>query len=201
MLGALGVVFGDIGTSPLYALRECFNAGHHALALEPGNILGVLSVIFWVLILVISLEYVTFILRADNNGEGGILALMSLVVDKTRGHGRWRRYLVFLGLVGAALLFADAMITPAISVLSALEGLKVQTPFLKPYVLPTAVEVLEPVPHARGVAATERIITLTSCHPMLSAAERIIAYGVFEEWQPASAGPPEELANLDMGSA
>ena len=142
MLGALGVVFGDIGTSPLYALRECFNAGHHALALEPGNILGVLSVIFWVLILVISLEYVTFILRADNNGEGGILALMSLVVDKTRGHGRWRRYLVFLGLVGAALLFADAMITPAISVLSALEGLKVQTPFLKPYVLPAAVTIL-----------------------------------------------------------
>ena len=116
MLGALGVVFGDIGTSPLYALRECFNAGHHALALETPNILGVLSVIFWILILVISIEYVSLILRADNNGEGGILALMALVVRKTPKHLRLRPQFVTLGLVGAALLFADAMITPAISV-------------------------------------------------------------------------------------
>jgi len=142
MLGALGVVFGDIGTSPLYALRECFNAGHHALALQPANVLGVLSVIFWILLLVISIEYVTFILRADNNGEGGILALMALVVQKARGHERSRSYFVFFGLVGAALLFADAMITPAISVLSAVEGLKVQTPFLAPYVVPVAVTIL-----------------------------------------------------------
>ncbi|MGD9600647.1 MAG: potassium transporter Kup [Gammaproteobacteria bacterium] len=142
MLGALGVVFGDIGTSPLYALRECFNAGHHALALTPANVLGVLSVIFWILVLVISIEYVSFILRADNNGEGGILALMALVVQKARGHERWRGYFVFLGLVGAALLFADAMITPAISVLSAVEGLKVQTPVLSPYVIPVAITIL-----------------------------------------------------------
>ena len=142
MLGALGVVFGDIGTSPLYALRECFNAGHHALALQTPNILGVLSVIFWILILVISIEYVSLILRADNNGEGGILALMALVVRKTPKHQRLRPQFVTLGLVGAALLFADAMITPAISVLSAIEGLEYQTPILRPYIVPAAVVIL-----------------------------------------------------------
>jgi KUP system potassium uptake protein len=142
MLGALGVVFGDIGTSPLYALRECFNAGHHALALNPTNVIGLLSVIFWVLVLVISVEYVTFILRADNNGEGGILALMALVVRKFQGRERWRDYFVLVGLIGAALLFADAMITPAISVLSAVEGLKVATPIFGPYVVPAALFII-----------------------------------------------------------
>ena len=142
MLGALGVVFGDIGTSPLYALRECFNAGHHALAVVPENILGILSVIFWILLLVITIEYVSFILRADNNGEGGILALMALVVRKAQGREHLRSYFVFLGLVGASLLFADAMITPAISVLSAVEGLKLQKPALGPYVIPVAISIL-----------------------------------------------------------
>lgn len=142
MLGALGVVFGDVGTSPLYALRECFSAGNHALAMQPANVIGVLSVIFWVLVLVISIEYVTLILRADNEGEGGILALMALLVGRAKGQTRWRRQFVFLGLVGAALLFADAMITPAISVLSAVEGLKAKNPGLAPFVLPIAVGIL-----------------------------------------------------------
>ena len=142
MLGALGVVFGDVGTSPLYALRECFSAGNHALAMQPQNVLGILSVIFWVLILVISIEYVTLILRADNEGEGGILALMALLVARAKGQTRWRRQFVFLGLVGAALLFADAMITPAISVLSAVEGLKAENPALAPWVIPIAVAIL-----------------------------------------------------------
>jgi KUP system potassium uptake protein len=142
MLGALGVVFGDIGTSPLYALRECFLSNGRALTLQPENILGVLSIMFWVLIVIISIEYVTFVLRADNDGEGGILSLMALLVTKAKGQTRWRRYFVGLGLIGAALLFADAMITPAISVISAVEGLKAQTPHLAPYVVPIALVVL-----------------------------------------------------------
>jgi KUP system potassium uptake protein len=142
MLGALGVVYGDIGTSPLYALRECFLASHHALAVDEANVLGVLSVIFWVLILVISIEYVAFILRADNRGEGGILALMALVVGRTRKESVSKPLFIFLGLVGAALLFADAMITPAISVLSAVEGLKVETALFQPFVVPIAVTIL-----------------------------------------------------------
>ncbi len=141
-LAALGVVFGDIGTSPLYALRECFNDAHHALVVSEANVLGVLSVMFWVLVLVISVEYVLFILRADNDGEGGILALMALVVNRTRKHQRWRGVFAGLGLIGASLLFADAMITPAISVLSAVEGLKVETPVLAPYVMPLAAGIL-----------------------------------------------------------
>lgn len=141
-LAVLGVVFGDIGTSPLYALRECFNDAHHALAVSEANVLGVLSVMFWVLVLVISVEYVLFILRADNDGEGGILALMSLVVTRTQKYQRWRGAFAALGLVGAALLFADAMITPAISVLGAVEGLKVETPVLAPYVMPLAAGIL-----------------------------------------------------------
>ncbi len=142
MLGALGVVYGDIGTSPLYALRECFLASHHALAVDEANVLGVLSVIFWVLILVISIEYVAFILRADNRGEGGILALMALVVGRTRKESVTKPLFIFLGLVGAALLFADAMITPAISVLSAVEGLEVETALFRPFVVPIAVTIL-----------------------------------------------------------
>jgi KUP system potassium uptake protein len=141
-LAALGVVFGDIGTSPLYALRECFNDVHHALAITDANVLGVLSVMFWVLVLVISIEYILFILRADNDGEGGILALMALVVTRTQKHQQWRGAFAVLGLVGASLLFADAMITPAISVLSAVEGLKVETPMLAPYVMPLAAGIL-----------------------------------------------------------
>jgi KUP system potassium uptake protein len=138
---ALGVVYGDIGTSPLYALRECFGV-HHPLAVTLPNILGVLSLIFWSLILVISLKYLVFILRADNKGEGGILALTALVTPVRASATGRRRLLVILGLFGAALLYGDGMITPAISVLSAVEGLKVATPFFNPFVIPITVGIL-----------------------------------------------------------
>lgn len=136
-LASLGIVYGDIGTSPLYALRECFY-GEHALAPSPANVLGVLSLILWSLILIISVKYLILILRADNRGEGGILALATLVGDVAR-RGKW---LFLLGLFGAALLYADGMITPAISVLSAIEGLHVATPLFDPYVVPVAIGIL-----------------------------------------------------------
>ena len=140
-LAALGIVYGDIGTSPLYALRECFH-GPHAISVSRLNVLGVLSLIFWALVLVISIKYLVFILRADNRGEGGILALASLVTpmqasDKTR---RWM--VITFGLFGAALLYADGMITPAITVLSAVEGLEVATPLFQPYVIPLTILIL-----------------------------------------------------------
>jgi len=140
-LGALGVVYGDIGTSPLYALRECFH-GPHAMVASSDNVLGILSLIFWALILVVSIKYVAFILRADNRGEGGILALLALLLP---GRGRTRPVpagLVLLGLFGAALLYGDSMITPAISVLSAVEGLEVVTPALGKAVLPLTLAIL-----------------------------------------------------------
>lgn len=139
---ALGVVYGDIGTSPLYAIRECFH-GPHAIALTRDNVLGVLSLIFWSLVLVISVKYLVFVLRADNRGEGGILALMALISPHrplARGRRRW--LVLMLGLFGAALLYGDGMITPAISVLSAFEGLEIATPVLRPYVIPVTIVVL-----------------------------------------------------------
>jgi KUP system potassium uptake protein len=136
-LTALGVVFGDIGTSPLYALRECF-LGHNRISPTPDNVLGVLSLIFWSLLIVISIKYLIYVLRADNEGEGGILALMALLTSwRRRGAGNLT-WLVILGMFGAALLYGDGMITPAISVLSAVEGLKVATFLFDPYVLPIA---------------------------------------------------------------
>src|SRR5436305_4323728 len=125
-VGALGVVYGDIGTSPLYALRECF-AGSHPMAPTPENVLGILSLIFWSLLLIVSLKYLGIVLRATNKGEGGILALMALSFPKRPTGGR-RAALLALGVFGAALLYGDGMITPAISVLSAIEGLNVATP-------------------------------------------------------------------------
>jgi KUP system potassium uptake protein len=127
-LGALGVVYGDIGTSPLYALRECFH-GSHAIALTEANVLGVLSLIFWSLILVISVKYLVFVMRADNRGEGGILSLMSLLRTESLPRRTGLGFLVVIGLFGAALLYGDGIITPAISVLSAVEGLKVASPW------------------------------------------------------------------------
>jgi len=140
-LGALGVVFGDIGTSPLYAFRECF-AGHHPIPATPGNVLGVLSLIFWALLLTISTQYLGIVLRADNRGEGGILSLMALLRPSS-GPGL-RRYAVFvvLGLFGAALLYGDSIITPAITVLSAVEGLEVVTPAFRPYIQLIAIVIL-----------------------------------------------------------
>jgi KUP system potassium uptake protein len=141
-LTAMGVVYGDIGTSPLYAIRECFH-GPHAISLTRANVLGVLSLIFWSLILVISVKYLVFVLRADNRGEGGILALMALIrPDRPLARGGRRWLVLMLGLFGAALLYGDGMITPAISVLSAFEGFEVATPVLRPYVIPVTVAVL-----------------------------------------------------------
>jgi KUP system potassium uptake protein len=139
-LAALGIVYGDIGTSPLYAVRESFLPAP-GVRPTPQNVLGVLSLIFWSLVLVISVKYLVFILRADNRGEGGILALTSLVTPAhaMRG-GRWG--LILLGLFGTALLYGDGMITPAISVLSAVEGLEVLTPALAPYVIPVTIAIL-----------------------------------------------------------
>jgi KUP system potassium uptake protein len=140
-LGALGVVYGDIGTSPLYAMRECFH-GPYAVQPTPTNILGVLSLIVWSLVLVISIKYIAFVMRADNDGEGGILALTALIHPGQRATNGRRRLLVMLGLFGAALFYGDGMITPAISVLSAVEGLKVATPFFAPYILPVTILIL-----------------------------------------------------------
>jgi KUP system potassium uptake protein len=139
-LAALGIVFGDIGTSPLYALRECF--GTHIVPFTPDNVLGVLSLIFWSLVVVISVKYVAFVMRADNQGEGGILALMTLVGSRWETPGRMRNLGLGLGLFGSALLYGDGMITPAISVLSAVEGLEVATPHLSLFVIPLAVAIL-----------------------------------------------------------
>jgi KUP system potassium uptake protein len=140
-LVALGVVYGDIGTSPLYAIRECFH-GPHAIAPSPANILGVLSLIFWSLVIVISIKYLVFVLRADNQGEGGILSLTALATP-IRPSGRTEHlFLIMLGIFGAALLYGDGIITPAISVLGATEGLTVATPVLSPFVLPITILIL-----------------------------------------------------------
>ncbi len=140
-LGAMGVVYGDIGTSPLYTMKEVF-AGPHPLPLSADNVLGVLSLVFWALIVVVSLKYVVFIMRADNRGEGGIMALMALVQRAIHEHPRARWGLLALGLFGASLFYGDGMITPAISVLSAVEGLQVATPAFEPIVVPVALGVL-----------------------------------------------------------
>ena len=141
-LGALGIVYGDIGTSPLYALKECVS-GHHAVAATEANVLGLLSLIFWAITMVVSVKYLTFVMRADNRGEGGILSLLALVPDKYRfGSSGTLGWLAAIVIFGAALLYGDGMITPAISVLSAMEGLEVATSTLKPAVVPLTCVVL-----------------------------------------------------------
>ena len=140
-VAAMGVVYGDIGTSPLYTMKEVFN-GPHAVAVTPDNLLGILSLIFWALTITVSLKYVMFITRADNRGEGGIMALTSLAL-RTQGAGPGMLWLMsVLGIFGAGLFYGDAVITPAMSVLSAVEGLEVATPMFKPYVVPITVFVL-----------------------------------------------------------
>jgi len=139
-LAVLGVVYGDIGTSPIYALRECF-AGDNPLPVSSFNVLGVLSLVFWTLILIISLKYMTFVLRADNRGEGGIFALLALL-RPDRDQKRRRRTLLLIGIAGAAMLYGGTMITPAISVLSAVEGLQVAAPSMSHYVIPITVVIL-----------------------------------------------------------
>jgi KUP system potassium uptake protein len=141
-LGALGVVYGDIGTSPLYALKEAARAAAHGGAITPDAVLGVVSLILWALILIISIKYALLILRADNRGEGGIVALLALLHARNAQPGTWRAQLLIVGLVGAALLYGDGAITPAISVLSAIEGLKVDAPSLAPAVVPVTIAIL-----------------------------------------------------------
>ena len=141
LVAALGIVFGDIGTSPLYTLKECFG-GAHALAPTQDNVLGVVSLIFWAILIVISLKYVTFIMRADNKGEGGIMAQMALVSERVKVRPWIRAPLMLLGLTGAALFYGDGVITPAISVLSAVEGLEVLRPGLHDFIVPIALVVL-----------------------------------------------------------
>ncbi|MBI2214203.1 MAG: potassium transporter Kup [Acidobacteria bacterium] len=138
---ALGIVYGDIGTSPLYALRECFN-GPHAVPVSTENILGVLSLIFWTLVTIVTIKYHVYVLRFDNRGEGGILALLGLIGLTNKRRKRAKFAMVGLGVFGAALLYGDGMITPAISVLSAVEGLEVATPLFKPYVIPITIAIL-----------------------------------------------------------
>lgn len=140
IIGAIGVVFGDIGTSPLYALKETF-AGHHPMAVEPTSILGVLSLIFWTIMALVTLKYVAIIMRADNRGEGGSLALLARVTELTR-NSRATWFVTMLGIFAAALFYGDSMITPAISVLSAVEGLDVVAPQFREFVLPITAVVL-----------------------------------------------------------
>ncbi len=141
-LGALGIVYGDIGTSPLYSIKEVFGGAHHPVPITPDNVLGILSLFFWSLIIVVTVKYVSFIMRANNKGEGGIIALMTLALQK--GHpGTWpQKLVVMLGLFGAALFYGDGVITPAISVLSAVEGLEIITPAFNPYIMPIALTIL-----------------------------------------------------------
>ena len=140
-LAALGVVYGDIGTSPLYAVKETFSPGH-GIPLVPENIIGGVSTIFWALMIVVSLKYVTLVLRADNRGEGGIMALLALATSSIRDRPKWTTALLLVGVFGASLFYGDAILTPAISVLSAVEGLEVGTSAFRPYVVPIAVALL-----------------------------------------------------------
>jgi len=143
-VGAIGIVFGDIGTSPIYAFRETF-AGHHPLRPDALHIYGVLSLIFWSMMIVVTLKYVSIIMRADNKGEGGSLALLALINRKSEGHGKRRRWtggIVLLGVFATALFYGDSMITPAISVLSAVEGLTTVEASFQPYVIPIAIGIL-----------------------------------------------------------
>src|SRR4030095_11812314 len=141
MLGAVGIVYGDIGTSPLYAVRECF-APSHGVRVDRDSVLGVLSMIVWTLVLIVCGKYVTMMLRADNRGEGGILALLSLAFGEAKSQSRRRAALMALGVFGAALLYGDGIITPCVTVMGALEGLEVATPMFTPYIVPISIAVL-----------------------------------------------------------
>jgi KUP system potassium uptake protein len=157
-LAALGIVFGDIGTSPLYAIKETFSP-EHGIPLTAENVLGGISTVFWALMIVVSLKYVLLIMRADNRGEGGIMALIALASSAVKENPRWRLPLVLIGCFGASLFYGDAVLTPAISVLSAVEGLEVGTEAFKPYVVPIAVAVLLGLfaLQASGTAAVGRL--------------------------------------------
>ena len=157
-VAALGIVFGDIGTSPLYALKETFSPAY-GIALDAPNILGGVSTMFWALMIVVSLKYVTLIMRADNRGEGGIMALIALAASAVKDVPHWRVPLMLIGIFGASLFYGDAVLTPAISVLSAVEGLHIGTAIFDPYVVPIAVAVLLALFafQARGTAIVGRL--------------------------------------------
>jgi KUP system potassium uptake protein len=140
-LAALGVVYGDIGTSPLYAMKEVF-AGNHPIPITEANLYGSLSLFLWALIIVVSIKYVSFVMRADNRGEGGIMALIALALHDARERPQASRVILVLGVLGAAMFYGDGMVTPAISVLSAVEGLEIATPAFKPFVIPLTLAVL-----------------------------------------------------------
>ncbi|MES2537451.1 MAG: potassium transporter Kup [Pseudomonadota bacterium] len=140
-IAAIGVVYGDIGTSPLYTMKEVFSK-EHGLALNEANLFGVVGLIVWGLTIIVSLKYVSLVLRANNNGEGGIMAMVALALSAVTRHSRWYYPVTLVGLVGAAMFFGDGVITPAISVLSAIEGLEVATPAFRPYVVPLTVVIL-----------------------------------------------------------
>ncbi|WP_174978543.1 potassium transporter Kup [Pandoraea terrigena] len=141
MVAAIGVVFGDIGTSPLYALKECFDP-QHGIPFNQQAVFGIISLLFWALVIVVSLKYVSFVMRADNRGEGGVLALMALSLRSVRAGSRWASVLMMLGMFGACMFYGDAVITPAISVMSAVEGLEIAAPSLSGYVLPITIVIL-----------------------------------------------------------
>ncbi|MBI1397499.1 MAG: potassium transporter Kup [Betaproteobacteria bacterium] len=141
-LAALGIVYGDIGTSPLYAVKEVFAGAQHAVPIGTENVLGILSLFFWSLFLVVTIKYVSFLTRVSNRGEGGVIALMTLALRKGRRSSRSGTALVLLGLAGASLFYGDGVITPAISVLSAVEGLETVTPFFDPYIVPISLTIL-----------------------------------------------------------
>src|SRR5215210_4264922 len=140
-IGAIGIVFGDIGTSPIYAFRETF-AGHHKLVVDQLHVFGVLSLIFWSMMIIVTLKYVTIVMRADNKGEGGSLALLALINRQIGGKKRWTTPIILMGVFATALFYGDSMITPAISVLSAVEGLTTVNAGLEPFVIPIAVGIL-----------------------------------------------------------
>ncbi|RYE78694.1 MAG: potassium transporter Kup, partial [Oxalobacteraceae bacterium] len=140
-LAAVGIVYGDIGTSPLYTLKTIFDPTH-GLPLSTPNLLGIVSLIFWGLTMIVSLKYVTLVLRADNRGEGGVMALMALAMNSVTRHSRWHYVLMVIGVIGATMFYGDSVITPAISVLGAIEGLEVATPGLEKYVVPLTIAVL-----------------------------------------------------------
>ncbi len=139
-LGAIGVVYGDIGTSVLYAVKEVFGSGH--VALTPDNVYGILSIFFWTLTVIVSIKYVALVLRADNNGEGGLVAMLALASQAVKGSPRLRRVLLIIGIFGTCLFYGDGVITPAISVLSAVEGLEIVSPVFKTYVIPLTLVIL-----------------------------------------------------------
>ncbi len=210
-VGALGVVFGDIGTSPLYAFQEIFSGAHSIPALE-GRVMGAASMVFWTLTLIVSVKYVLIVMRADNKGEGGIMALASLAVGALGRMSKRRKVIIMgLGILGAALFYGDGMITPAVSVLSAVEGLELVAPGLDSWVVPIAVVILVGLfmiqrhgTGKMGAAFGPVMFVWFVCIAILGAASVIQTPGVIDAINPSHAvsffvGEPM-LAFLALGS-